>query len=308
MKIGAQYNYVTILFCWQPAVLVCLCVKAFENDIETRYVRDLVRKLRLIPETPPYETDTWPWPVQIFTFGQFKILCDGAPVVFPRKARKKPLDLLNALLSLGGRGVREEAITDIVWPEAENDAAHGSFGVNLKRLRDILGCPEALQFRNGRLTLDERLCRVDFRAFEHFIRVIKESREHEKSLYAAQKAVDIYAGHFLPGEMDGSRSMPLRERLRAKYLSAVRLLGAHFESFDKWQEAAEFYERCLERDNLSEELYRRLMNCYIRLDRKSEALLLYARCKKTLSLGLGTTPSDETEKLLQSIKKWTHGH
>jgi DNA-binding SARP family transcriptional activator len=54
-------------------------------------------------------------------------------------------------------------------------------------------------------------------------------------------------------------------------------------------------------DELAEELYRRLIMCYQRLDRKAEALSVYNRCKKTLSSALGIEPSPETQALYQKI-------
>ena len=304
MKTGTEHHYRTIMLHWRPALLAGLCVKALENNIEVPYVLDLVRDLRLVPESPPYETDNWPWAVRVYTLGQFKIICDGIPLEFSRKARKKPLDLLKALLALGGRGVREEAITDILWPDSEGDAAHHSFEVNLKRLRDLLGYPEALQLRDGRLTLDNRLCWVDFYAFDLFINDIKDKKISGKTLHTAQKAMDIYAGHFLAYEIDFPCVLSLREQLRAKFLATVRRLGTQLENSGKWQDAVECYERGLEADDLAEELYRRLMSCHIHLGRKNEALLLYRRCKKILSTVLGIAPSGKTEKLYQSIIKF----
>jgi len=52
----------------------------------------------------------------------------------------------------------------------------------------------------------------------------------------------------------------------------------------------------------AEEFYRRLMLAYQRLDRRSDAVLAYQRCRKHLSSVLGIGPSGETEALLRSIQ------
>ena len=101
--------------------------------------------------------------------------------------------------------------------------------------------------------------------------------------------------------MDATYSLSLREQLRAKFLTAIRWLGHQLEKSCQWQDAAGLYERGLEVDDLAEELYRRLMNCHIHLGRKSEALLVYMRCRDMLSTVLGIEPSVETEKLHQTI-------
>jgi LuxR family maltose regulon positive regulatory protein len=302
MKIGAEHQYKTLVLHWQPTVLAELCVKALERDIETPYVQELVRNLHLVPDTPPLEIDKWPWAIKIYTLGRFEIQRDGEAIEFSRKARKKPLDLLKALLALGGKGVGEAAIIDIVWPEAEGDAAHHSFEVNLQRLRSILGYPQALQLRDGRLTLDGRQCWVDLWVFERLLNQAKNARESDRASHAAQKAMEIYAGHFLAGETDEPWILSLRERLRAKFLENIKWLGRRHEQAGRWQDALDCYQRGLDVDNLGEELYRRAMECHLRLGQKSEAVSVYLRCRQTLSLELGITPSPETEKLYKIIK------
>ena len=69
-----------------------------------------------------------------------------------------------------------------------------------------------------------------------------------------------------------------------------------------YEEAIAFHPRGLETDPLSEGLYRCLMACHHRLGRRAEALAVYERCRKTLSLLQGIDPSRETEALYQRIK------
>jgi LuxR family transcriptional regulator, maltose regulon positive regulatory protein len=57
----------------------------------------------------------------------------------------------------------------------------------------------------------------------------------------------------------------------------------------------------LEIDNVAEEVYRRLMSCYVRSGRPAEALRVYRRCQEMLSLVLGIAPSAETDALRRSI-------
>ena len=63
---------------------------------------------------------------------------DGAPLAFRGKAQKKPLELLKALVALGGEGVETGRLAAILWPEAAGDAAKVSFDSTLYRLRKLL--------------------------------------------------------------------------------------------------------------------------------------------------------------------------
>jgi hypothetical protein len=47
---------------WLPSVMTELCLKALDSGIEVEYVKNLIRKRGLVPDTPPFECEDWPWP------------------------------------------------------------------------------------------------------------------------------------------------------------------------------------------------------------------------------------------------------
>jgi len=59
----------------------------------------------------------------------------------------------------------------------------------------------------------------------------------------------------------------------------------------------------LEVDDLAEEFYSGLMFCYHRLGRKTDALAVYNRYKKTLSSLPGIEPSAKIEALYRNLTK-----
>ena len=91
---------------------------------------------------------TWPWPTKIFTLGRFEILIEDKPIDATR-LQKKPLILLKALIALGGEGVGEETLSELLWPDAEGDAAYTSFRTTLFRLRRSLGSDAILCTKAG---------------------------------------------------------------------------------------------------------------------------------------------------------------
>ncbi len=92
-------------------------------------------------------------PVKIYSLGRFLIEIEGSPLRFAAKAQRKPLELLKALVALGGETVPVEQLTESLWPEAEGDKAQGSFATTLHRLRGLIGSA-ALRHGDARLTLD----------------------------------------------------------------------------------------------------------------------------------------------------------
>jgi LuxR family maltose regulon positive regulatory protein len=287
-----------------PSGIARLCVKALDAGIEVEFVRGLIRNRNLIPEKPPLHTENWPWPLRIYTLGGFKLEKDGNPIRFPGKTQQRPLAMLKALIAFGGKEVREDLISDSFWPEADGDVAHHSFEMTLHRLRKLINLPEAIEFRDGRLTLDPRYCWVDVQAFEHLFEETDGKREEgldEGSVRLAQRAIGLYRGPFLAGEIEQSWMVSIRERLRRKFLKNLSWLGHHWEQTEQWERALECYEQGLEIDKLAEELYRRLMICYQRLGLKAEVLSTYKRCRKALSAHLGIELSSETKALYQKI-------
>lgn len=122
----------------------------------------------------------------------------------------------------------------------------------------------------------------------------------QKNLAQAQRAVTLYRGPF-SGTEETEWSLSSPERLRAKFLGGVGLLGRACEARQQWAEAIVLYQQGLHADDLAEEFYQRLMVCHDRLGQRGEALSAYNRCKKTLAAHLGVVPSEQTEAILASV-------
>jgi DNA-binding SARP family transcriptional activator len=298
---------------WHGKQIAALCAFALQAGIETRYVQDLIRCRRLAPETPPLEVDAWPWPYDVAALGRFDVLLDGKPLASSGKPQKKPIDMLKALISFGGKDVAQSAVTEALWPDAEGDVARRSFDTTLHRLRRLLGNDKAVRIEDGRLTLDPALWRVDVWSFERMCILVEESHRdvarnadtgsRDTEIGAAvRKTVALYRGTFLPADADQSWTVSLRERLSAKFLRIISLAGAHCEKRGTWEEAKALYEAGLERDDAVEEFYQRLMLCNIRLGRKAEAVSTYNRCRAVLIRCLGILPSARTEEIFASLK------
>jgi DNA-binding SARP family transcriptional activator len=307
MAIGKQQGYLNT-FIWIAPVMTGLCAKALEAGIEVDYVRDIIKKRGLVSDTSPLHLENWPWPLKIFTLGRFGLVKDGKPVRFSGKVQKKPLALLKALITFGGREVSEEQLMDILWFEADGDVAHKSFATTLHRLRKLIGNEKAIQLREGRLTLDSRYCWVDVWAFERILGQVDAAWKEglaknniAQTIQLAEKAIEMYRGPFLAAEIDQPWTISFRERLRSKFLRNVGKLGLYWEQVGDFNKAVNCYQKGLEVDDLAEEFYQRLIVCYKRLGRRAEALTVYHRCRNTLSTVLGVEPSPATEAICKSL-------
>ncbi len=303
LGLGKEGGYLDT-FITQPSTMARLCEKALEASIEVEYVQDLIRKRNLISEKPPLHLENWPWSLKIYTLGQFELLKDDKPIRFSRKAQQKPLSMLKALIAFGGREVREDQISDTLWPEADGDVAHESFATTLHRLRKLIGHEKAIPLREGRLTLDDQYCWVDVWVFDH---ILEDAEAHwregeiEGAVGLIEKATQIYKGHFLAQEIEQPWIISMSERLKSKFLGSVMRLGNYWQQVEQWEKAVECYQKGLEVDDLAEEFYQGLMTCYHHLGQQTKALSIYDRCKKVLSATLRINPSPKTEGIYQSL-------
>ncbi len=296
-------------YLYDPADLAALSARALQEGIEVEYVRDLVQRCGLVPESPPLGVESWPWPVRIYTLGRFELVRDNRPVRSRGKAQQKPLELLKALIAFGGRGVGLGSLADTLWPDADGDMAQQSLSTTLHRLRKLLAVDDLLTVREARLSLDARRCWVDVWAFERLVGQAeglwkKETAPGgaERAARLTEQALELYKGRFLPHEVPEHWALPLRERLRSKFVRLVGILGREIERAGRWEDAVECYRRAVEVDPLVEDFYRRLMGAYGRLSRRAEALAVYRRCGKVLGTFLGLQPSPETEELRRELE------
>jgi len=298
LESAKRHGYVNRLF-WTPEIMSRTLGAALEHGVEVEFVQQLIRKRKLAPPTDPLQLENWPLPVKVHTLGRFGVLIDGKLLQFSGKAQKKPLELLMALIAFGGRDVSEERLAEALWPDAEGDAAHKAFGVAVYRLRRLLKCDEAISVQRTQISLDPRFAWVDAWAIERALAATPDARDAA----ASERIIALYRGPFLGRTADLPWAVPLRERLRVRFVRhIIQRAQALFDSGEA-KPAIAVLEKGIGADPLAEDCYRHLMLCYQALDRKAEAIGVYQRCQKTLSATLGVSPAPETIALYRTLQR-----
>ncbi|HEY9199018.1 MAG TPA: BTAD domain-containing putative transcriptional regulator [Gammaproteobacteria bacterium] len=299
LRYGRERNLMLILY-WNATTAFPLLAAALREGIEVAYVQHIIRCHELQPPQPPLDIEHWPWPVRIYTLGRFAVVHDGEPVRFSGKTQKKPLELLKFLIASGGRDVATEKIADILWPDADGDAAAQALRVAVHRLRKLLGDERAMQVHDAGLSLDARFCWVDTWAFE---RLLPNARPAgalaAEQVDACVRGLALYKGPFLGGSPVASWAVPLAERLRLKFLRYTLALGETLEADSQHATAADCYQRGLDVDNMVEEFYHRAIVCYRHLQRSAEARATYERCRTLFMTVAGIEPSAELRRLIE---------
>ena len=294
MRLGRENGYMHFFF-WPRSVISKLCSIALDNGLEFEYVRQLIKQHNLLPDPTSPTTDSWPYPVKIYTLGRFNVLKDELPIRFEGKAQRAPLNLLKALIAFGGRDVSEQRLASALWPESDGDAAQQSLATSLFRLRKLIG-NDTVKRQEGRLSLDPQLCWVDCWTFERL------ASEADKNIFETCKAIyEIYHKPFLDSEDDAPWAIPMRERLHAKFVHIFSSCAKELQQLKRHEEAIRYYQRALEIDDLVETFYRGLMISYAAIGQKAESIRLYERALKVFRAKLGVELSLETQRLLLSL-------
>lgn len=310
MRLGREKGYTYLPWMYQPAVMSRLCTTALENGIEVEYVRDLIRKYRLVADAERATADSWPWPIKIYSLGEFRIFIDDRRLMFEGKVQQKPLSMLKMLIALGGRDLSEIRMMDSLWPDADGDSAHKSFEMTLLRLRRLLGREDAVILTGAAVSLNPGCCWVDAQAFEHLAgsadKAWKKSSGKSRggaarAVRLIEKALEMYGGPLLPNDTDMDCTVAMREKTRNSAIQLVGYLGSHWESARQWRKAIECYRKGIEIDRFFEDFYLRLMICQQSLGQRTEAVRTYERCRTVLSSAFGIEPSEKTQALYAVI-------
>lgn len=274
------------------------------GDLRRRYQRHAVSGAAPVP-------DSWGQhhPVRIHTLGRFTVQVNGSAIALSHSRQHRPMELLQALIAMGGRDVGVDLLSQALWPDADGDLAKNTFDVTLHRLRRVFGIKDLLVLSDHRLTLNSDLAWVDVWRFERLV-------NHGERLLAAkadpavmrqlarvgERLLTLYQGNFL--DREGSRvwSLTLRERLRSKLLRHLVDSGRVWEELGEWEQAIRLYRKGLEIDPLTEVLYQRLIICLRENGQPGDALAVFHRCQDVLARHFQITPSPATAALYASLK------
>ncbi|WP_420715705.1 AfsR/SARP family transcriptional regulator [Cupriavidus sp. D39] len=237
------------------------------------------------------------------------------PLRFTGKAQRKPLDLLKVLVANGGRSVDINIIMNSLWPDSCGDAAQKSFDTTLHRLRKLTANDLVILTNRG-ISLNTNICWVDLWEFTQLVSSDFHRGAHgiisddsgRRIVDVVDRVLKIYRGDFLCFEESNQWIISPRDKIKSKLIRFINKAGNFLEREGNWICAIELYRRGLEVDNLSEDLYRSLMECQRRAGSLSDAMETYRRCRHMLSVVLCIAPSERTASLYRELTRQGSGY
>lgn len=239
--------------------------------------------------------------VRIHALGRFGIEIRGQALIAIGKSQKRPLSLLQSVIARGGQAVSCVQLWESLWPDSDGDLAARNLTITLHRLRHLLAGNAAILHHEGKLSLNPRTCWVDVWQFERLVNDALASRDShlrgpdwEARL---REAMRLYQGHFLALEAEEAWMIEPRMRWKTRFERVASALTSYLECEGRFEEAIDVCLQAREIDPLNELLYRRAMNCYLKLGETASVARIYADCRDALGRGLAMEPSAETERL-----------
>jgi len=232
--------------------------------------------------------------LRIHLFGAFNLVYGDEIIASLHAARLQSL-VTYLLLNRGVMPPRQQ-IAFLFWPETSDAQAQ----TNLRQLLHTLR--RRLPTTGDYLLLNERS--VGWRADADYT---LDVAEFEQALLAAaqgdglvklnalERAVTIYSGDLVPGCYD-EWIIPVRERLRQAFVTALEELVLLYEAHRNYAAAIAHAQRLLDYEPIHEATYRHLMRLFALTGDRTAALRVYHTCVSALERELDVTPSAATRE------------
>jgi DNA-binding SARP family transcriptional activator len=236
---------------WEPQAVSALLTRALDEGIETEYVQRLIQYRRLTQYGPAFKCEAWPWPTKIYVCGRLEVTTNGQRITFSRKAQRKPLELLKAVvaLSIDGRA-RESRLIDALWPDAEGDAGRFALTTTLHRLRRLLGDNDVVVRQDDQIGLNPRFCWVDVWGLQSVLDRAESIRGDSGDDWptmqrCADTAATLYRGSLMESGGTPGWAQPMDSSLRRRVVTLMIRVARQAQQLQQRDVAANYFERAL---------------------------------------------------------------
>src|SRR5712691_11556242 len=209
------------------------------------------------------------------------------------------------LLSRPGRRMSRDEVIDVLWPESEPESTDTNLRSTLFAMRRALepraeGAPVDIVFSDRQsvwLRPDVELW-LDADAV---LKLLELARRAADPLPLLEEAAALYAGHYLPDDVQEGWAAERRDALKQSWAELQFRLSKELELQGDPDAAARPLNRLLQADACDERAAQEAMHLFMRHGRRSDAIRIYQRLVEALATELGVQPSEEAAALHRHI-------
>jgi DNA-binding SARP family transcriptional activator/tetratricopeptide (TPR) repeat protein len=203
-----------------------------------------------------------------------------------------------------------DVLMELLWPEADPEAARNSLNVSMHGLRQALRTAAdvpVVVYQRGAYRLSPALrVWIDVHEFEghvHAARRLETAGDLAAAAGEFELAIGLYQGDFLADDPYEAWPVLIRERLRVAYLDTLDRLSQIYFGQGVYNPCGMLCQLILARDACREDAHCRLMRCYSRQHQYHLALRQYQVCVDALRAELDIDPTPATTQLYERIRR-----
>jgi LuxR family maltose regulon positive regulatory protein len=296
----------TLLGMPEVRVLVPMLLHARSSGWGAGYPEKLLSSMGLSELTahPGYQ-------LKVKTLGTFQAWRGAEAIPHDGWRRDKARQLFQVLITHSDSPLDRDQICELLWPDAEPEAAQRNFKVALNTLYGVLepdraaGSDSSYIFREGTVYGIRPYADILFDRYEFVERIKEAEKQPPESIDSIHqmlgKAIELYQGEYLPDARYESWAAEEREHLAVIFLRAAdRYCEIGLEKQD-YDQVIDVCGRILATDNCWERAYRHMMQAFDRLGDHGQVARTYQRCVETLRQEIDVAPADETVSLFNRL-------
>ncbi len=241
--------------------------------------------------------------IRVVCLGGFQLFHQGQELGKEVGLIGKPRELLAYFVTHRHQRLPLDRILEDLWPESDPVRGQAVFHTTLYRLRQALtrvaGPGDYIRHESGEYQLERERFQVDVDLFDAYL-AQAQAGVGEAAVRAYQAAVDLYTEPYLI-TFYHEWCEKERRRLSATYLTALRILTAHYAAANDYHRAIAACERMLEVDPLLEQVHCELMRFWHRLGNRAAVVKQYQTLTRLLADELAADPLPETKALYAEL-------
>ncbi len=227
-------------------------------------------------------------PCALTLLGGFSAEVDDRVIPDEQWRHRRAAQLVKILALAPNHRLTGEQLVDLMWPDLSPHAGAANVRKAAHHARTTLGAPEAVVLKEGLVSLfPQTEMTIDAEQFERSV----DLALRDGNISDAADAADRYTGDLLPDDRYEEWAAEPRDRLRWKYLEALRKAGA--------------WERVTHEEPADEEAARALIRAWLERGNRHAAMRQFTLLQDHLARELGVRPSAETLELLSQIRAVT---
>lgn len=205
--------------------------------------------------------------------------------------------------------VTRREIFETFWPELPIKEATNVFHVTKRKISERISLKidpsktyEMTQYGGGFYTPGDKLTRhYDVFDFQSDVERAMISADEDQEEALLLRAVEYYKSPYLQ-DTDMPWIVQRRDQLRLLNSQALISLGRIYKRRGDTENALGFFTRSLAHTPEREDIHREVMNIYLKMGRKQDAVTQYKQLSETLRTSYNINPSRETQDLYRIVE------